>query len=332
MKKKDKVIAGITATGQLTLGNYLGSIKNLVALQKEYDVFAFVADLHALTNYIDPYILKENKINIFALYLACGLDPQQTTLFFQSDIAAHSELNWIITTITNIGELSRMTQFKDKSKNHLKQQNGTEIIPTGLFVYPALMIADILLYNAKYVAVGADQKQHLELAKKIIKRMNKKYHLNFLEPIGIIPKIGAKIKSLQNPENKMSKSDTNTNASIYLLDNPQVAYNKIQKAVTDSENKIYFSENKPGVANLLTIYCCLKEISMSVAEAHFKDLTYRDLKHEVGQVVAIFLTSIQQKYHQIIQNIDQIITQGKNKAEPIAQANILKIKKAFGLK
>lgn len=225
-----------------------------------------------------------------------------------------------------------MTQFKDKSKNHLKQQNGTEIIPTGLFVYPALMIADILLYNAKYVAVGADQKQHLELAKKIIKRMNKKYHLNFLEPIGIIPKIGAKIKSLQNPENKMSKSDTNTNASIYLLDNPQVAYNKIQKAVTDSENKIYFSENKPGVANLLTIYCCLKEISMSVAEAHFKDLTYRDLKHEVGQVVAIFLTSIQQKYHQIIQNIDQIITQGKNKAEPIAQANILKIKKAFGLK
>lgn len=332
MNHKDKVIAGITATGKLTLGNYIGSIKNLVALQEKYDVFAFVADLHALTNYIDPNTLKENKVNIFALYLACGLDPQKTTLFFQSDIKAHSELNWIITTITNMGELSRMTQFKDKSQNHIKQQNGTEMIPTGLFVYPALMIADILLYDAKYVAVGADQKQHLELAKKIIKRMNKHYHLDFLEPTPIIPKVGGKIKSLQNPEIKMSKSDSNNNASIYLLDDPQIAFQKIQKAVTDSENKIYFSEDKPGIANLLTIYSCLQDISINDAENHFKDKTYQDLKKEVGHLVANFLTNIQQKYHHIIKNINEIALLGAQKADPIAQKNILKIQKAFGLK
>ena len=176
----------------------------MIKLQNDYEQYIFVADLHALTTYIDPKELIENKKNIFALYLACGLDPQKTTLFFQSDVPAHSELNWIITTITNMGELSRMTQFKDKSQNIVKQDNKTEIIPTGLFVYPALMIADIILYNPKAVPVGIDQKQHLELCQKIVKRMNTKYHLNFNEPKPIIPKIGNKIKSLVNPEQKMS--------------------------------------------------------------------------------------------------------------------------------
>ena len=201
----EKIVSGITATGKLTLGNYIGSIKNMIKLQNDYEQYIFVADLHALTTYIDPKELMENKKNIFALYLACGLDPQKTTLFFQSDVPAHSELNWIITTITNMGELSRMTQFKDKSQNIVKQDNKTEIIPTGLFVYPALMIADIILYNPKAVPVGIDQKQHLELCQKIVKRMNTKYHLNFNEPKPIIPKIGNKIKSLVNPEQKISK-------------------------------------------------------------------------------------------------------------------------------
>lgn len=328
----EKIVSGITATGKLTLGNYIGSIKNMIKLQNDYEQYIFVADLHALTTYIDPKELMENKKNIFALYLACGLDPQKTTLFFQSDVPAHSELNWIITTITNMGELSRMTQFKDKSQNIVKQDNKTEIIPTGLFVYPALMIADIILYNPKAVPVGIDQKQHLELCQKIVKRMNTKYHLNFNEPKPIIPKIGNKIKSLVNPEQKMSKSDKNANASIYLLDDPEVAYKKIQRAVTDSENKIYISENKPGVLNLLTIFASLKDISIEEAEKHFSNKTYKDLKEEVGLVVKQFLIEIQKKYQSYIQNIDEIAQAGAKKANKIASENLLIIQKAFGLK
>lgn len=328
----EKIVSGITATGKLTLGNYIGSIKNMIKLQNDYEQYIFVADLHALTTYIDPKELIENKKNIFALYLACGLDPQKTTLFFQSDVPAHSELNWIITTITNMGELSRMTQFKDKSQNIVKQDNKTEIIPTGLFVYPALMIADIILYNPKAVPVGIDQKQHLELCQKIVKRMNTKYHLNFNEPKPIIPKIGNKIKSLVNPEQKMSKSDKNANASIYLLDDPEVAYKKIQRAVTDSENKIYISENKPGVLNLLTIFASLKDISIEEAEKHFSNKSYKDLKEEVGLVVKQFLIEIQKKYQSYIQNIDEIAQAGAKKANKIANENLLIIQKAFGLK
>lgn len=328
----EKIVSGITATGKLTLGNYIGSIKNMIKLQNDYEQYIFVADLHALTTYIDPKELIENKKNIFALYLACGLDPQKTTLFFQSDVPAHSELNWIITTITNMGELSRMTQFKDKSQNIVKQDNKTEIIPTGLFVYPALMIADIILYNPKAVPVGIDQKQHLELCQKIVKRMNTKYHLNFNEPKPIIPKIGNKIKSLVNPEQKMSKSDKNSNASIYLLDDPEVAYKKIQRAVTDSENKIYISDDKPGVLNLLTIFASLKDISIEEAEKHFSNKTYKDLKEEVGLVVKQFLIEIQKKYQSYIQNIDEIAQAGAKKANKIANENLLIIQKAFGLK
>ena len=328
----EKIVSGITATGKLTLGNYIGSIKNMIKLQNDYEQYIFVADLHALTTYIDPKELMENKKNIFALYLACGLDPQKTTLFFQSDVPAHSELNWIITTITNMGELSRMTQFKDKSQNIVKQDNKTEIIPTGLFVYPALMIADIILYNPKAVPVGIDQKQHLELCQKIVKRMNAKYHLNFNEPKPIIPKIGNKIKSLVNPEQKMSKSDKNANASIYLLDDPEVAYKKIQRAVTDSENKIYISDDKPGVLNLLTIFASLKDISIEEAEKHFSNKTYKDLKEEVGLVVKQFLIKIQKKYQSYIQNIDEIAQAGAKKANKIASENLLIIQKAFGLK
>ena len=304
----------------------------MIKLQNDYEQYIFVADLHALTTYIDPKELIENKKNIFALYLACGLDPQKTTLFFQSDVPAHSELNWIITTITNMGELSRMTQFKDKSQNIVKQDNKTEIMPTGLFVYPALMIADIILYNPKAVPVGIDQKQHLELCQKIVKRMNTKYHLNFNEPKPIIPKIGNKIKSLVNPEQKMSKSDKNANASIYLLDDPEVAYKKIQRAVTDSENKIYISDDKPGVLNLLTIFASLKDISIEEAEKHFSNKTYKDLKEEVGLVVKQFLIKIQKKYQSYIQNIDEIAQAGAKKANKIASENLLIIQKAFGLK
>lgn len=329
---KDKVVTGITATGKLTLGNYIGAIKNIIDMQDKYDVYAFVADLHALTTYIEPKELNQNKKDILALYLACGLDHKKITLFYQSDVPAHSELNWIITTISNMGELSRMTQFKDKSQNIVKQENGTEMIPTGLFVYPSLMTADIILYNPKFVPVGIDQKQHLELCQKLVKRMNKKYNLSFYEPKPIIPKIGAKIMSLQNPKAKMSKSDKNINSSIYLLDDPDIAYKKIQKSVTDSENKIYISEDKPGILNLLTIYASLKGISLEDSEKYFKNKNYKELKEEVGEIVKSFLINIQNKYKKIIKEIDEIAISGAKKANKIASDNLLKIQKAFGLK
>ena len=329
---KQKIVTGITATGKLTLGNYIGAIKNLINLQDQYDLFIFVADLHALTTYIDPEQLRKNKKDIFALYLACGLDPEKVTLFFQSDISAHSELNWIITSITNMGELSRMTQFKDKTQNILKQENGTETIPVGLFVYPSLMSADIILYNPTYVSVGIDQKQHLELCQKLVKRLNKKYNLNFNEPKPLISKIGSKIKSLQDPFLKMSKSDKNENSSIYLLDDPEKAYKKIQKAVTDGENKIYISEDKPGILNLLTIFASLKDITLEEAEQHFKNKNYKDLKEEVGILVKNFLESIQKKYKKTLEQIETISKIGKERASKIANENLLNIKKAFGLK
>ncbi len=329
---KERVVTGITATGKLTLGNYLGAIKNMIKMQDEYEMFVFVADLHALTTYIDPETLRKNKEDIFALYLACGLDPKKTTLFFQSDVQEHSELNWIITTITNMGELSRMTQFKDKTQNVVKQDNGTEMIPTGLFVYPSLMAADIILYNPKFVPVGIDQKQHLELTQKLVKRINSKYKLDFNEPKPIITKIGAKIKSLQNPEAKMSKSDKNENASIYLLDDPEVAYKKIQRAITDSENKIYISEEKPGVLNLLTIFAALKNISLEEGEAHFKNKNYKELKEEVGLVVKQLLIDIQSKYKDALKLVESVSKLGARQAKEVAAKNLLKIQKAFGLK
>lgn len=328
---KRTIVSGITATGKLTLGNYIGAIRNFISNQEEFDMYIFVADLHAITTYIDPSDLKQNKYDIYALYLACGLDPQKTTIFFQSDVPAHSQLNWITTTLTTMGELSRMTQFKDKSQKMIKQSNGTETIPTGLFVYPALMSADIILYNPDFVPVGIDQKQHLELAQKIVKRLNKKYKLNFKEPKPLIAKLGQKINSLQNPEQKMSKSDTDTDASIYLLDDPEVAYKKIQKAVTDSENKIYLSENKPGIKNLLTIYACLKNQDLFEVEDYFKEKSYKDLKVEVGHVVKEFLTNLQEKYNNFKIKVNDLSKEGAKKANKIASENLSKITKAFGL-
>ncbi len=277
MNNAKKLVSGITATGKLTLGNYLGAIKNFIKLQHEYDSYFFVADLHALTIEISPAELRKNRKDIFALYLACGIDPEKSTIFFQSDVPEHSELYWILTNNSTIGELSRMTQFKDKSSK-VKSSNGTESIPTGLFMYPILMASDILLYNADAIPVGHDQIQHVELTRDLANRINNKYNLNLTLPNAIVPKVGAKIKSLTEPEKKMSKSDTNPKSTIYLLDDPIVAYNKIMKAVTDSENKIYISENKPGITNLLTIYASLNEISIQEAEIIFKEKNYLDLK------------------------------------------------------
>lgn len=328
---KERIVSGITATGSLTIANYIGAIKSMLGLQEKYDSFIFVADLHALTLEIDPQTLAQNRRSIFALYLALGIDPQKSTIFYQSDVPEHAMMNWLTLTQTTMGELSRMTQFKDKSSK-VKNSNGTELIPSGLFAYPALMAADILLYNPKYVPVGFDQKQHLELTKDIATRFNKKFGTNFLIPKAYIPEMGSKIMALSDPTKKMSKSTENANESIFLLEDPQIAYKKILKAVTDSENKVYISDDKPGIKNLLTIYSSLKDITIENAVEKFKDKNYKQFKEAVAETVKQFLIDIQNKYQYNLDNIDHIAQLGATKARTVASKNLEILMKAKGLK
>ena len=331
MSNKKTLLSGITATGKLTLGNYIGAIKNMVKLQDEYNSFVFIADLHALTLPIDPKILEQNRHNIYAIYLACGLDPNKTTIFFQSDVMEHGLMNWLIINNTTIGELSRMTQFKDKSQK-VKSANGMDTIPTGLLVYPTLMVGDILLYNADLIPVGIDQKQHVELTRNIVQRLNNKYKTSFNEPNAYIPNVGAKIMSLVEPTKKMSKSDKNDKASIYLLDDPEVAYKKIMKAVTDSENKIYISNEKPGILNLLTIYSALNDLTLEESENKFKNKNYGELKISVAESVKSLLINIQSKYKDMLLRINELSKIGAEKATKIAKENLEKLMKGMGLK
>lgn len=326
---KKRLVSGITATGNLTIGNYIGAIKNFVKLQDEYDMYIFVADLHALTIDIEPEVLKQNRKNIMALYIAAGLNPEKTTLFYQSQVPAHGMMNWFMENQTTLGELSRMTQFKDKGG--IKEANGTEKIKTGLLTYPTLMAGDILLYNPSLVPVGADQKQHLELTRNIAQRFNNRYGNTFVIPEPFIPELGAKITSLTDPLKKMSKSDPSAKSTIYLLDNPEEAYKKIQKAVTDSEGKVYVSNDKPGVTNLLTIYASLKDISLTEAEAIFKDKNYGELKQGVGEVVKTFLTELQIKFNVALNQIDEISKKGADKAQTLANQTLEDIKNKIGL-
>ncbi|PZV98728.1 tryptophan--tRNA ligase [Metamycoplasma auris] len=328
---KKRILSGITATGKLTLANYIGAIRNIVKFQDEYESYVFIADLHALTLPIDPNKLKENKKNIYALFIACGIDLNKTTLFFQSDVIEHGLMNWLITVNTTIGELSRMTQFKDKSQK-IRTSNGMETIPTGLLMYPTLMVGDILLYDADLVPVGADQKQHVELTRNIAQRLNNKFKTDFKIPKPYIPEVGSRIMSLSDPTKKMSKSDINEKASIYLLDNPEVAYKKIMKAVTDSEGKIYLSDTKPGIKNLLSIYSSLENISLQETEERFKTKNYGELKNEVGLSVKKFLTKIQKKYDEVINKVDLYASCGAKKAQILANKNLMKLMKALGLK
>lgn len=329
---KKRVVSGITATGSLTLGNYLGAIKNFVKMQEQYEMFIFVADLHALTLEIEPMILEKNRNEIFALYLACGLDVEKTTIFFQSDVAYHSEMNWLILSQTNLGELNRMTQFKDKSQG-IKSSNNTLKIPSGILIYPTLMTADILLYNPHLVPVGLDQKQHLELTQNIAKRLNHKFKTKFNIPNFLTPKIGSKIMDLVNPEKKMSKSSISQKGTIFLLDEPQKAYKKIQSALTDNENKVYFDElNKKGVSNLLAIYAALKNIEITEAEKIFEHNNYKEFKHEVGFTVKEFLEMIQKDFRKNLENVNSLRKIGAEKAKKIAKINFTDLKEKMGLK
>lgn len=326
---KKRLVSGITATGKLTIGNYLGAIKTFVELQNEYEMFIFVADLHALTSDVKPNDLQKNKRDILALYLACGIDPEKTTLFFQSDVYAHGMMNWVLENQTTIGELSRMTQFKDKSQK--KQANGTEKISTGLLTYPTLMAGDILLYSPDIVPVGVDQKQHIELARNIATRFNNKYGETFKVPEFFSPKVGGKIMSLQEPTKKMSKSDTDEKASIFLLDDPENAVKKIRKSVTDSEGKVYASTEKSGVTNLLAIYASFKNFGIEEAEKEFKDKNYGELKEGVATVVKEFLIELQQKYASALKSVEAIAQDGKQKANKVAEEKLKEVMTKIGL-
>ncbi|QBF34536.1 tryptophan--tRNA ligase [Mycoplasmopsis phocirhinis] len=328
---KLRLISGIKPTGDLTLGNYIGALKNFVKMQDDYDAYYFVADLHALTTGgVDSKQNKQAREEIVAMYLACGLDPQKSTIFYQSDIYEHAYAQWLMTSEVSLGELNRMTQFKDKAQKLIKQDNGTEKIPVGLLMYPVLMAADILIYNADVVPIGEDQKQHMELTKIIAQRLNKRYKTAFKLPKGIIPPVGARIKSLSNPELKMSKSDKSVNGTIYLHDDPELAYKKIMKAVTDSENKVYIADHKHGILNLLNIYASLSDITLEQAQEKFKNANYAEFKTAVAQIVKDELIKIQQNYTHAKQNIDKIIEQGALKAKAICEPIVADLANKMG--
>ena len=322
------MLSGVKPSGRLTLGNYIGAIRHFVSYQEDYELFIFIANMHAITVQNDPQELKKNTRDLIALYMACGLDPEKTTLFLQSDLPQHTELGWILTCHSYMGELQRMTQYKDKCA---KQETG---ITAGLFTYPALMAADILMYDADYVPVGVDQKQHVELARNLAERFNHRYGDTFIVPEPVVAEVGAKIMSLQNPTKKMSKSESNPKGTIDLLDEPSVARKKIMSAITDSLGIIqYDPENQPGLANLLTILSSLTNESIDSIVKRYQGKGYGDLKKEVGQAVYDFLSELQVKYQAIIASgkIDEIIQNGNEKAGKIAYKKVAKVKRKLGL-
>ena len=322
-----KILTGLKPSGELTLGSLIGAIDQMVKYQDEYDSYLFVPDLHAITVSQDPKILNERISKNIALYLACGIDPNKNTIYLQSDNLYHANLSWILECNTYMGEASRMTQFKDKSS---KGENVT----VGLFTYPILMAADILLYDADYIPVGVDQRQHVELARDIAIRFNNKYGETFKIPESLVPKVGAKIMDLQDPTKKMSKSDETYKGTILLLDSEKDIRKKIMSAVTDSDSKVYYDpENKPGVSNLLTIYAAVTNNNLDDVCDKFKDYNYGSLKKEVADVVVDRIMTIRSKYDEIINSdiIDKILDDGMNKTTLIAKNKYNEVIKKVGL-
>lgn len=326
---KKIILSGIQSTGKLTLGNYLGAINNWVQMQEEYDCYYMIANLHSLTIRNDPETLRNNTLKVLAMYIAAGLDPEKNTIFIQSQVKEHAELGWILDCYTYMGELSRMTQFKDKSAKHADNINA------GLFTYPALMAADILLYQADLVPVGQDQQQHLEITRDIAERFNKLYGKAFTIPEGYYGKASAKIMGLQDPTAKMSKSATNPNDVILLEDEPDVIIKKFKKAVTDSENKVRFDpENKPGVSNLMQIYSSITGLKMEEIEKEFEGEGYGTFKTKVAETVVNKLEPIQKKYKELLENkefLEKIYTEGANKARKLASKTLEDVKERIGI-
>jgi len=326
---KKVILSGIQSTGNLHLGNYLGAIKNWEKMQDEYDCNYMIANLHTLTIRNDPEKLRNNTLNLLALYIAAGINPEKSNIFIQSQVSEHSELAWVLNCYTYMGELSRMTQFKDKSAKHADNINA------GLFTYPVLMAADILLYQADLVPVGEDQKQHLEITRDIAERFNSIYGETFKIPDAYVTKIAARVMGLQNPTSKMSKSSTDANDCVFLTDDANVILKKFKKAVTDSENVVrYDKENKPGISNLMSIYSAITGKSNEEIEKEFNGKGYGEFKTKVAECVIEELRPIQEKYKELIDNpkyLEDIYTKGAEKAKAIAEKTLRDVYEKIGL-
>lgn len=323
----DRILSGIKPTGQLTLGNYIGAIKNFAKVQEEGEAFLFVADLHALTLPIDPEYLRNNSRDLVAYYLAAGLDPKKTTIFLQSDVPAHSELAIILQNYLYMGELSRMTQFKDKSS-----KMKSEAIGLGLFAYPVLMAADIVIYDAKRIPVGEDQVQHVELARDLVHRFNNRYGETLVMPKAEMVKVGSRIMSLSDPSKKMSKSDPK--GDIYLNDSLEVMRKKIMSAVTDMEAKVHYDpEKQPGISNLMTIMSSLTGKSFDEIEKEFAGKGYGDFKRAVADVVCKEMEPYKARYNEIVQSglVDEVLKDGAKRASIVANETLKRVQKVIGL-
>lgn len=327
-ERKKVILSGIQPTGVFTLGNYIGAVRNWGKMQDDYDAAYFIADLHSLTVRQNPAELRKRTLEAFALLLACGIDPEKSLVFVQSHVKSHAELNWVLSCCSQFGELSRMTQFKDKSASHADNINA------GLFTYPALMAADILLYQADLVPVGSDQKQHLEFTRDIATRFNNIYGNTFKLPDPYISKTGARVMSLQEPTKKMSKSDPNPNSFISILDEPNVIVNKFKRAVTDSETEVCYREGKDGINNLMTIYSAISGATFEEIQNEFSGRGYGDFKKAVGELVAEELRPIRENYARLIADkayLEETYRKGADLATRISERTLTKVKKKVGL-
>ncbi|MFN1939910.1 tryptophan--tRNA ligase [Clostridioides difficile] len=324
---KKVIFSGAQPSGKMTLGNYLGAIKNWTELQDNYDCYYSIVDLHAITVPQDPKVLRANTIELLAQYIACGLDPEKNTIFIQSHVKEHVELMWVLNTMTYMGELSRMTQFKDKSQKSEANLNA------GLFTYPVLMAADILLYQTDLVPVGDDQKQHLELARDLANRFNNRFSPTFVVPEGYYPKGGARVMSLQEPTKKMSKSDSNENAFILLADDSDSIKRKIKRSVTDSLGVVKYNDEQPGIKNLIDIYSNLSKKSVEEIVNMYEGKGYGIFKEDVAEVVSEALRPIREKYVDLLNNkdyLEKIYSMGAEKAEKQARKTLRKVYKKVG--
>ncbi|HPB79167.1 MAG TPA: tryptophan--tRNA ligase [Sedimentibacter sp.] len=328
MENKNRIFSGMQPTGSLTLGNYLGALKNWVALQNEYDCYYCVVDMHAITVPKEPKDLRKNTYEVLANYIAAGLNTEQVTLFIQSHVSAHAELTWILNCFSYYGELGRMTQFKDKSK---KQDSNA--ITAGLFTYPVLMAADILLYQADLVPVGEDQRQHLEITRDIAQRFNNRFGETFVVPEPYISTDVAKIMSLQDPESKMSKSDSNENSYVLITDSPDVIRRKFKRSVTDSIGVVNYTDEQPGVKNLINIYSKISNIKPEEIVSNYEGKGYAKLKEDVAEVVIEELKPIQERIDYLLKNkdyLEKIYNAGAQKAEVVANKTLKKAQKKVG--
>lgn len=311
-ENKKVIFSGVQPSGKMTLGNYLGALRSWTKLQNEYECYYSMVNMHAITVPQDPEILKRQTIELLAQFLACGIDPDKNTIFVQSHVSQHAELNWVLCTMTYMGELSRMTQYKDKSKKSEANLNA------GLFTYPVLMAADILLYQTDLVPVGDDQKQHLELARDLAMRFNNRFGDTFVVPEGYFPKETARVMSLQEPDKKMSKSDSNENAYILLSEDADTTVKKIKRAVTDSVGVVRYTDEQPGLKNLINIYSAMTDRTVEDIVIQYEGKGYGAFKGEMAEAVVEYLRPMREKYNYLLQNIDyleKIYSEGAKKAE-----------------